>query len=402
MITSVLFVGARRTEALKAARTTGLRVLFLGPTTATSAQLAWCDTALLLSEFNPEAALQAAIGLHQLSPFDLAWTNSDSYLEAAARINEKLGLRSNSVLTVMAVNNKATMREVLRDTAVAPVRSAPVRSIQDLRAFAETAGFPVILKPTQGSGSRDIHSLAGPDDVEAVASQVELADSDAADWTVEEFLTGREFSVETHSTDGQHHVLAVTEKFTTGNFVEIGHVVPARVTAAEHAALSAEVKTVLTALGVLQGPCHTEVILTDAGPRLVETHTRPGGDAIVELVRLTTGIDMNQLNFSSLTGEPTDMERQPSAGAAAIWFHPGRPGKVTAVAGVEEAKALDGVEEAVLMTKVGDVVGPLRSSGDRVAYTLATGDDADSALDRAQTALATIAVDIEPENSGEQ
>jgi biotin carboxylase len=402
---SVLFVGGRRTEAIEAAHNAGLQVIYLGSTSdLTERHRELVDAAFLFPEFSPELALRAALALHAFLPFDLAYTPGDPYLQTAAQINHELGLKSNPLHAVSAVNDKALMREVLRGTPVGQVVSAEIRTRLDLEQFATSNGYPIILKPSRGSASKDIHIISGAAELAYVADALEFAGEDAAEdaapWVAEEFLEGREFSVETHSAAGEHQILAVTEKFKNEHFVEIGHVVPARITAAEHCLLTDETRSVLTALGVEEGPAHTELILTARGPRLVETHTRPGGDAIVVLIQAAAGYDIHELTFAWLSGKPADMAHEPTAGAAAIWFRTAEPGRVTATGGEPEAAACEGVVFAELEVAVGDVIPEVRSSGDRPAAALAVGDDADSALGRAQEAASRLVIEVEPLSQG--
>lgn len=402
-VKSVLFVGGRRTEALEAARNAGLQVIYTGPMSdMTKRHHELADAAFLFSEFSPELALRSAIALHEIVPFDLAYTVGDTYLETVAQINHELGLKTNPLRTVSAVNDKALMREVLRDTPVQQVASAKIHSRIGLEEFATSNGFPFILKPIRGSASKDVHIVSDAAQLTDLIAGLEFAADDSADdaapWVVEEFLEGREFSVETHSAAGEHQILAVTEKFKTENFVEIGHVVPARISAAEHAMLTDETMAVLTALGVEEGPAHTELILTAKGPRLVETHTRPGGDAIVVLIRIVAGYDIHEMTFSWLSGKSADVSHKPSAGGAAIWFLTAEQGRVTAVGGETEAQTSEGVQFASLSPAVGDVISEVRSSTDRHGEALAAGEDADSALRYAQEAVARFVVEVEPLN----
>ncbi|MFC0599014.1 ATP-grasp domain-containing protein [Streptomyces palmae] len=398
-VTSVLFVGGKRTEALEAARNAGLRVVYTGPVSDMSERhRELVDAAVLLPEFSPRVAVRVAVALHGIVPFDLAYSAGDAYLQAAAQINQELGLRANPLRTVSSVNDKSLMREVLRGIPVGQVAAAQVESPLDLAEFTSANGFPVILKPRGGSASEDVHLISDQDGLTALAERLAFPGGGrgAAPWVVEEYLEGREFSVETHSAAGEHLILAVTEKFKNENFVEIGHVVPARITEEERAALAEETRSVLTALGVEEGPGHTELILTAAGPRLVETHTRPGGDAIVELVKLAAGYDIHEMTFSWLSGKPADVSHEPVAGAAAIWFLTAEQGRVTAVGGEAEAGAGEGVRFAGLSAAVGDTIPEVRGSADRQGEALAVGDDADSALRRARAAIGRLRVEVEP------
>ena len=51
------------------------------------------------------------------------------------------------------------------------------------------------------------------------------------------------------------------------------------------------------------GPTHTEIVLTESGPRLIETHLRFGGDSIWDLVTDATGVDLVKNQWRQMIGE---------------------------------------------------------------------------------------------------
>ena len=93
--------------------------------------------------------------------------------------------------------------------------------------------YPLIVKPTDRSGSRGVTKIEGPDGLEAAIHKA-LEDSFEKKVMIEEFVEGKEYSVECISYEGIHVFLALTEKRTTGapNFIEKGHLQPAEVTPA--------------------------------------------------------------------------------------------------------------------------------------------------------------------------
>lgn len=87
--------------------------------------------------------------------------------------------------------------------------------------------YPIIVKPTDRSGSRNIMKLDSISGVErAVKEACETSFEHKA--IIEEYITGNEYSMETISYKGRHHFLAVTKKYTTGapHFIETGHKQP--------------------------------------------------------------------------------------------------------------------------------------------------------------------------------
>jgi biotin carboxylase len=227
-VAAVLLVGGRHPAAARAARRAGLRVHHLG---ARDGAPGWpegeADEVTLLDTPDAESVTAAAWDIHATQPFDVAISMSDAYAEAVAVVNERLGLTANSPRTARTVNDKALMREVLRDSGVASVAAARVTTGEQARRFPAEAGYPFVLKPADGSGSRGVTLV--PDEESLADAVAHTVGSGSETWIAEEYLRGPEFSVETFSADGEHHLLAVTEKFKGANFVEVGHLVPARI-----------------------------------------------------------------------------------------------------------------------------------------------------------------------------
>jgi len=396
---SVLLLGGTRPEPVGAAKAAGLSLTYLGASARTPrAILDSADACVLLDDPTPENMAGAARELHGREPFGVVVTMLDHYLETAALLNTEFGLPANTADVIRTMNDKHRMRTAALESACAQVAHGSVGNADDLRSFAGRHGYPFILKPVDGSASRGVVLVSDAVTLEAAARSLTETAAPGSRWIAEEYLSGPEFSVETFSTDGSHHVVAVTEKFKGDNFVEIGHLVPARVSAADHAAMAAEVGALLDAVGLNEGVAHTEVVLTDAGPRIIETHSRPGGDGIVELVRLATGVDLQELNFNWLAGRPVDPRPTPEPRASATWFLTPPEGAVTAVTGLDEALLHEGVTEGYTVLGPGDTVPPLRSSDDRSGAVITVADDPDTALARARAAVGLIEVTVAPEH----
>lgn len=88
--------------------------------------------------------------------------------------------------------------------------------------------YPVIVKPTDRSGSRAITKVNNSRELKAAITAA-VSQSFEKKAIVEGYLSGDEYSMETISFSGQHHCLAITKKYTTGtpHFIETGHLQPA-------------------------------------------------------------------------------------------------------------------------------------------------------------------------------
>jgi biotin carboxylase len=155
------------------------------------------------------------------------------------------------------------------------------------------------------------------------------------------------------------------------------------------------VTTLLNLVGQRTGPAHTEVCLTAAGPRLIESQTRAGGDQIWEMCRLVTGVDLIGETVTTLVGLPP-RPREPVAKAAAIRFFGYENARVARVDGVADAARLPGAYRVVCSLEPGRRLGPLLSSDSRQGYALCVGDGTDEAIAAAEAALDRVRVEWEP------
>ena len=152
---------------------------------------------------------------------------------------------------------------------------------------------------------------------------------------------------------------------------------------------------VLEALGVEFGATHTEIVLGPAGPRVIETHVRMGGDEIPALAFDATGVDLAEYVVRQTVGEKVLPEiravlaEERPARYSAIWFVAAPVAGVLAdIGGLDEARKVKGVTEVQLLVRPGGTIGALESSASRVAYVRAVGETADAAVDAARNAAA--------------
>ena len=335
---------------------------------------------------------------HEQHPFTRIATFGERDQDRCAVIGEALGIPTHSPRTVELVHDKHAMRARLRETGVDTTASALVADLNALSAFVGEHGFPCVVKPVSGAGSAGVAVVR---DESSLASAFERASGrfeglPDAGVLVEQFHEGHQFSVEAFSANGDHQVVAITRKFSDPTtFVELGHVAPADLTFQQQKEVQYYVERVLDALGVEFGATHTEIVLGDAGPRVIETHVRMGGDEIPALAFDATGVDLAECVVRQTVGENVlpevraALERGRPARCSAIWFAAAPvAGVLVNVSGLDEAGSTEGVTEVKLLVRPGSTIGPLESSDSRVAYVRAVGETAELAVNTARKAAA--------------
>lgn len=258
---------------------------------------AWADGAVCSAEadyFYPVSVLDRERILEhcrQIGIDGITTIATDIAVPTISYVAAALGLPANSVDTAMKATDKGLMRQAFHDYGC----SVPHFNVVDsIGIDSHGMAYPVIVKPADRSGSRGVTRVDEPHQLEA-AVRVALNESISGKAVIEEFIEGREVSVETISYNGKHYILAVTDKVTTGapHFVEIAHHQPCSMPARIQDSIISETIKALDALGIKNGAGHTEIKVTDKGkPYLIETGARMGGDFIgSHLVPLSTGYD---------------------------------------------------------------------------------------------------------------
>lgn len=260
-----------------------------------------------------------------ISPVAVVSVGSDLAAITVNRLANALGLPSNPPATASIATNKFEMRGALKSRGVPTPAFCSVGSGEDAYKAAEGMRLPIIVKPTDRSGSRGVTKL---DSLQGLPKAVEEAIGHSFEKRaiIEEFAEGEEYSCECISQNGVHHVLAVTKKFTTGapHFIETGHIQPAQLDDKQLDNIRSAVFAALDALQVTTGASHTEFKLQkDGSVFIIECGARMGGDCIgSDLVELSTGYDYLGMTLDAALGNK--IELMPNAGTeprfAAIRF----------------------------------------------------------------------------------
>lgn len=390
----ILLVGGGREalDLLEDARQLGLKVVNL------NARSHFKDTFLpliehaLITDYRDIAAVTPIVrAMHAAMPFDQVVSLSEAGLVPAAELADALGMATNPLRTVRMLKNKLMMRERLREVGLSPVHARSGKTIDDVVAFIAECDGPVILKPIDGASSFSV--LRVEHSAQASAAVAAMQAAGVHDFLMEEYLSGPEISVEAFSFDGRHVVIAVTDKWILDNHVEIGHAVPSGIDTTLRAEVEHLVVRFLDAVGLRNGPSHTEIKLTPAGPRVIESHNRVGGDRINDLVRIAYGVNMKSLALAWQCGAAEALQAPPPlrAGAAIRFFTP-PPGTVMAIEHADTVRGLPGFEDLRLSVRVGDTVRPVRSSDERAGQVIASGSDAREAIERCERMRDTLRI----------
>lgn len=204
-----------------------------------------------------------------------------------------MGLVGNSNLSALYSTNKYLMRQKLQEKGVRCPKFFSVNNLNDLEALSQQISFPLIVKPVDRSGSKGVTKVIKKDDLSSAVEEA-LSASLCKQAIIEEFINGKEVSVEMISYQGNHYNLTITDKETTGapHFVETAHHQPSHYSQQVQSDIYEMVHKGLDALEIKNGASHPEFLISENGIYVTEIGARMGGDFIgSDLVYLSTGYD---------------------------------------------------------------------------------------------------------------
>lgn len=406
----ILGASALQVPAIKAAKRLGYEIILVDyDENAVGFPLA--EVKLVVSTLDMEEVYRQAL---IYKPDIVMTSTSDGPVRTAAYVNEKLGKKPDLTYEdSLCATIKSYMRERLKECQ-APIPTYYVtKDFEDFKAAVEALDGRCIVKPSDNAGSRGVVLLDGEkerEEEEQLDGKKEWGEEELRriyEYSkgnsrngivmVEEFMAGPEVSVEAMTINGKTTIIAITDKYITPPpyFVEIAHSEPSRLSEETQEKIRKTALQAIKAIRLQNGPSHTEIKVTEEGPKIVEIAARLGGDFITsKLVPLSTGIDLVGASVLLATGEEPDLDRKWQKGAA-IHFIQGGRGKIRRLEATEEIFRLKGVEEVVIYKKEGDTVDGTKSSNDRLGHIVTTGKTVEEAMEVGKRALSYIRIEYE-------
>jgi biotin carboxylase len=251
----------------------------------------------------------------------------------------------------------------LRAAEVPCARYARVSKAADAHRFVDEVGYPIIIKPVDGLGTRSTWRLDSDEDL-AQALRA-LSPSEGRPVQCEEFLVGSEHSFETVTIDGRHVWSSSTDyipgplEVMNKPWIQYCVVLPRetegmeRFKAVNHAALDA--------LGMVTGLSHMELFLREDGsPAVNEVGARPPGVNIMPLMSHAHGVDFVRAWVRLMALDEFDPPERHHAAGTAFLRGQGMGSRVVAIQGLDAV-----VEELgdILVELKRPSIGQQRASG---------------------------------------
>ena len=316
---------------------------------------------------------------------------ADAQIALASALGVALGLDYFDATVAERLLDKVVQRRALRNAGLPSPRCVALSSRQtpaEVETIIEETRYPVVLKPRHGAASRETHHVHDVDQLRTLVDQV-MTSQHETDMVIEDFMAGSTpppsdyfgdyVSVESVVSTGTISHLAVTGRLPSAKpFRETGLIIPSDYDAILITEILSVATQAIAAIGIRSGCLHTEIKVTNDGPRVIEVNGRIGGFVAPVLALASPGLNFFELALRIALGEPVVID-SPVTGAHVAYVIVAQPPigarHVTAVAGLDTLAAYPGVDSVSLSRRPGEAVDWRLGSHEFVFSVLGTAPD---------------------------
>ena len=307
---------------------------------------------------------------------DIAITDqSDIAVPTVAYVCDKLGIKGIGADIAERFTDKYLMRKISKDKGFFTPDFTKCMSYDEAKAFTDSHSKSII-KPVNSQASRGIYVILCGEEFKDRFDKAMSYSHDKKAVIVEEYIDGKEFTVDGLKIEGRYDVLAISEKkHYKHNENVASELFFSNINSEyDYAVLRKINQELVFAMELPFGMTHAEYKYCDGKFYLIEIAARGGGTKISsDIVPLMSGINSNEILLRYLSGENIDYEVKCDFNKYAILkFFNFKRGKVKKILGYNEIRNWDNVLDIKIKVKEGDVINNPEDDSERSGYYIAT------------------------------
>jgi biotin carboxylase len=277
----------------------------------------------------------------------------------------------------------------------------------DVATLAQLVRYPCVVKPLALNGSRGVIRADDPAEFSAAVQRVARLlvsidpSAEPKPFLVEDFIPGFEVALEGLLDHGDLKVLALFDKpdpLDGPFFEETLYVTPSRLPQTAQDAIARCAAQAAQALGLSEGSVHAELRINSEGPWLVEMAGRSIGGLCSQTLRFaqSSDVSLEELILRQAVGmDIHSLTREAQAGGVMMIPIP-EAGLLRGVSGVEEAKAVTGIEDVQITARLNYPLVPLPEGESYLGFIFARGASAQQVEAALRAAHACLHFDVQP------
>ncbi|MFO0595576.1 MAG: ATP-grasp domain-containing protein [Myxococcaceae bacterium] len=291
--------------------------------------------------------------------------------------------------------DKARMKDALRAAGLPCARHKLITSLADAVQFVQQVGFPIVLKPPAGAGTKATWRVRSLEELQGVISAIHPRPDNPT--LAEEFLKGREYCFDTITVKGKV-LFENVSRYYPGPLEVVENpwiqwaVVQPRVLTPDLDDAREMGRKAIKALGLGTGFTHMEWFRRDDGSLAIgEIAARPPGANFVEMMGFGHDADMYKAWARAITDSAFDGPYQRKFAVGCAYLRGIGRGRVQRVTGVREAN--EKVGSLVMKSKLPKIGQPKTDHYEGEGYVIVRHPDTDTVKAAVKTIIETVRIE---------
>jgi biotin carboxylase len=312
-----------------------------------------------------------------------------------AEVREHFGVPGTSREVAELFRDKSRMKAALNKAGLPTAKNRVLRGMADVKAFVDEVGFPIVIKPLAGLGSKSTFRVASLVEATKIIEGLGVGDNNPV--LGEEFLSGREFSFETITVGGKPQVHSISTYHPTcldaveHPWIQWCCVLPKDISGPEFDPIRPVGFGAIKALGLQDGMTHMEWFQRkDGSVAIGEIAQRPAGANISIMNCYAHDVDLYRAWCRAVVDGEFDKpwERKWSVGTAFLRGM-GR-GRVAGATGIGEVHKMFG--KSICEAKIPDVGAPKSDSYEGDGYIVVRDAKTENVKEMLNTIINTVRI----------
>ena len=293
---------------------------------------------------NPDAVEAVVRQIQKKVKVDRLEATIEAHVMSAAVVRERCGIPGTTVRTTHLCRDKPEMKDALRDAGIPCAQSLGSSDPTEIRDWAHSVGFPIIVKPRDAAGAAGTYRCDNDDELNHAL--VECAVDKGRSVAVEEFIEGHEGFWDTLCVGGHvvhefvsHYYPNVLEAMRT-RWISPQFIATNRVDAAEgYDEVKIMGRKVLEALDIRTSATHMEWFYGPKGLKFSEIGCRPPGVRAWDLYAAGNDIDIYREWAMCIVHGRKSQELSRRCAAGIIALRPDRDGHIRGYEGLHKVES---------------------------------------------------------------
>lgn len=242
--------------------------------------------------------------------------------------------------------------------------------------------YPYVIKPCDCNSSKGVRKVDNKKDlIDALNKSFQLSRTHKA--VVEEFIDGRELSIDAWIVNGKAEILSITEtkkmKQDTSRFTIYQSVYPTEITEENLTQIHDNIDKICNGFQLKEGPLLVQAIVSKSEVYVVEFSARMGGGSKYKLIEEITSIDIMKKYVDFVDGAINKIEGpKKNSNCIEVDYIYAKNGIVKKIDGFEELKRQGLIKEIFTYKEEGSEIQKRETSADRVLGMLLEADSQDN------------------------